>query len=664
MPESDQTTAIDAPAVAASADVIAARGAFERHDWQEAYDRLSAVDAGGTGELSGDDLEALSLAAFFVARPDVQGDAKERAFKRHEAAGNPVRAAYLAADIARFYGYQGKRSIASLWRRRAEHLVGAEGETYAHGYLALVDSEAAAASGDLEAALRLAERAIAIGTECHYADLTASAQLNLGQLKIATGAAVDGIALMEEASIAAVNGDLSPMESGVTACRMIGACRDLTDYRRASEWIEATERYCDRMSLEGFPGICRIHRAEVAAVSGSWDRAEEILRKATAELETYQATPPQADGFYALGDVRRMRGDFDGAEAALREGHMRGRSPQPALALIRLAQGNIPAAVAAIDAAVADQTWDQWARARLLPAQVEVAIAAGHVARARTAVDELTRIVSGYPSPALEAGSRVAAGRVLLAEGDVAGAARELRTGIRLWREVGAPYEVARARVVLSRAVGALGDDDDADLELQAAIGDLRRLGANIDLEAAEQELRTAVERRSGPRIVRKAFLFTDVVGSTKVAETIGDRAWERLIRWHDDMLRGLVTNAGGEIVKTMGDGIFAAFGSARAAIETAIEIQRALLEHRDESGAALSVRIGVHSAEASQRAGDYIGIGINVASRIGALATGGQILASAETLAEAELPAGESRSVVVRGVTTPVSVAAVGWEA
>ena len=144
---------------------------------------------------------------------------------------------------------------------------------------------------------------------------------------------------MEEASIAAVNGELSPFTTGVTACRMISACRDLTDYRRASEWIEATERYCERQSLSGFPGVCRIHRAEVAAVGGAWEQAEHELERATTELEDYHATPPQADGFYAIGEIRRLRGDFEGAEAALREAHARGRSPQPALALIRLARG-------------------------------------------------------------------------------------------------------------------------------------------------------------------------------------------------------------------------------------------------------------------------------------------------------------------------------------
>jgi len=646
----------------APADLLrAGRDALARHAWPEAFELLSAADRAES--LRAADLESLATAAFFAARADAELEVKERAFKAHESEGNVLRAAFLAVDIARTYGFSGKSSIASAWVRRAERLIGAEGDTYVHGYLALVGSENASASGDLDTALTLAERAVAIGTATADPDLTAYSQTNLGALKIASGDTTGGFALMEEASFAAVNGDLSPFTSGVTACRMIGACRDLTDYRRANEWIEATEKYCDRNSLEGFPGVCRIHRAEVVAVGGAWERAEAELERATTELTAFNATPPQADGFYAIGDIRRLRGDFAGAEAALREAHARGRTPQPALALIRLAQGNVKAAAKAIDAAIADQSWDQWARARLLPARVEIAIAAGDVGRARASVEELGAIVTGYPSPALEAGWRVAVGRVLLAEGDAPAAVLELRAATKGWRDVGAPYEVARSRALLSRALRAVDDEEDADLELGAALEEFRRLGARPDIEVAERELRAATERRSGPQTARMTFMFTDIVGSTNLAEGLGDEAWERLLRWHDDMLRQVIERAGGQIVKTTGDGVFAAFETARAGVDTAIAIQQALREHRESTGFALSVRIGLHAAEATRRGDDYSGMAIHVAARIGALASGGEILASAEALSEAgDLATSAPRSVPVRGSTAPVTVASVTW--
>jgi class 3 adenylate cyclase len=640
----------------------AGRAALARHAWLEAFEQLSQADRDG-GLSAGDDLEALALASFFGAHADGELTAKERAFKAYEAEGNELRAAYLAVDIARWYGYAGKYSIATAWKRRAERLIGSEGETYAHGYLALSDSEAAGAMGDPDKALAFAERAVAIGKAAADADLTAFGLTNLGALKIASGATVDGLALMEEASIAAVNGDLSPLTSGVTACRMISACRDLTDYRRASEWIEATEKYCERQSVSGFPGICRVHRAEVSVISGAWEQAELDLEQATIELGAYNATPPQADGFYAIGDIRRLKGDFEGAEVALREAHARGRSPQPALALVRLAEGKVKAASAAINAAVAEETWDRWARARLLPAQAEIAIEAGDIALARTAVDELVGVVSGYPSPALEASRQAALGRVLVAEGDLPAATRELRGAIKGWREVGAPYEVARARVVLSQALRAVGNEGDAELELRAALDEFRRLGARVDVEAAEREVRDAEDRRSGPLSIRKTFMFTDIVGSTNLAEALGDQAWERLLRWHDDMLRKLVTSGGGEIVNSTGDGFFVAFDSARSGVACAISIQRALVDHRDSSGFALSVRIGLHTAEANRRGTDYSGTAVHVAARVASLAEGGEILATAETLAEAsDVSTSGARSASVKGVTAPVDIAEVAW--
>ncbi len=116
--------------------VQAGRDALGRHAWQEAFDQLSAADQ--EGQLKGADLEALALAAFFVARATDQLELKERAFKAYETEGEDLRAAYLAIDLARTFGYAGKPSISSAWRRRAERLVGADGETYVHGYLALV----------------------------------------------------------------------------------------------------------------------------------------------------------------------------------------------------------------------------------------------------------------------------------------------------------------------------------------------------------------------------------------------------------------------------------------------------------------------------------------------------------------------------------------------
>jgi class 3 adenylate cyclase len=635
--------------------------ALGRHAWSEAFDLLSTADREGT--LSGADLERLAEAAFFAGKANRGIETKERAFKAHLDAGDEIRAAYMALDIAHNYGMSRKLSIASAWAGRAARLLEGKPETYAHGYLALILSEKAGESGEIDAALASAGVAVQIAARTNHADLHAAALVQLGTLKIGTGAASDGMLMMEEASISAVNGELSPVVTGTTCCRMIAACRDLTDYRRASEWTEATEKWCERESISGFPGVCRIHRAEVVALGGAWDRAEQELRRAADELASYPSAPPLADGLYALGEIRRLKGDLADAESAFREAHALGRTPQPGLALIRLAEGKTRAAATAINSAVREETWDQWATARLLPAQVEIAIATGDVALARSAAEQLAAIVDQYPSPALQAGRRQALGRVLLAEGDAEGAGREFRAAIRDWREVAAPYEVAKGRALLAGALRAQDDGDAADLELEAARDEFERLGANPDAAAAGKELQAAVDRRSGPVQVRKTFMFTDIVGSTNLAEALGDEPWERLLVWHDDAIRDLVRKGGGEIVKMTGDGFFVAFDGARPAVDCAVSIQRALAEHRRTTGFALSVRIGLHAAAANRRGDDYSGMGVHVAARVAGLGGAEEIVASTDTLAEAgDVAASEPREASVKGVTAPIQVASVTW--
>jgi class 3 adenylate cyclase len=640
----------------------AGREAFARHAWQQAFEQLTQADAAAT--LDGADLESLAIAAFFAGRADLRVGIAERSFAAYSRAGDIIRAAYVALEIAAQFVLRGKFSVASAWTRRAQRLLDGQPETYAHGYLALIRSDLAKHSGDISRALELADEAVAIGERTGHQDLHAFALTAQAMLQIAAGTIGEGIGLLEEAAIAAVNGELSPLSAGVTACRMIAACRDLTDYRRASEWIELTDRWCETESVGGFPGVCRVHRAEIAALQGNWQRAEEELRRATEELAKFEAIPVMADGLYAIGEIRRLRGDFEGAEEVLRQAHALGRSPQPALALIRLESGKVRLAAAAIEAALAESTQDAMARVRLLSAQVEITLQAGDTVRARMAIDQLAEMLDDGSPPAFRAGLGYARGRVLLAEGDASASIHELRTALQLWREVGSAYEIARTRAALSPALRAAGDDDDADLELRAARDEFQRLGAKPDLAAAEAELRELKERSANRIQVRMAFLFTDIVGSTKLAEALGDQAWERLLRWHDNMLRAEVARQGGRIVHSTGDGFFAAFDTARQAIRSAIAIQRALTAHTEASGFAPPVRIGVHATDATQRGDDFSGVGVHVAARIAALAGGGEILTSADALAEAgDVATTDTREVEVRGVSTAVRVASIVWK-
>ena len=651
------------PIESATADVLTeARDALRRHAWADAFDLFSSADR--EDGLSGTDLKGLASAAWFTGQADLAVEIKERAFQAFQSAGDKVSAADLALDLRTQYAYKSQPSIAAAWFRRGQALLEGQPDSYAHGYLKIAQASDAANSGDIEGALNLFEQAAEIGMRTNMPDLRALALSLGGSLKVGTGAVAEGFAMLEESAIAAVNGELSPFAAGVSCCNMISCCRDLTDYQRAREWIEATEKFCERQSVSAFPGICRVHKAEVVALTGAWAEAEEELKKATTELAAYNAVPPMADGFYAIGEIRLRMGDLDGAEEALRSAHALGKNPQPTLARIRLAQGKVKQAETAITSALAETTWDRGTRSRLLPAAVEIFIASGAIASARESAEELDGLVETFASPAVAASLQEAWGRVHLAEGNFGEAISILRIAIATWRKVGAPYEVARARVLLSMALRSTDDEDGADLELTTARDEFTRLGAEGSREEAQKLIQSVGERRSSPVQARRTFMFTDIVGSTNLAELLGNDGWDQLLKWHDEALRSQFARSGGEVVNSTGDGFFIAFESARQALDCAIAIQQTLAAHRRSTGFAPSVRIGLHVAEANRHGDDYSGMGVHVAARVAALGGAGDIVASVETLQEAgHTPSSDSWEAALKGVAAPVEVAIVPWK-
>ena len=492
-----------------------ARDAFDRHAWQEAFDLLSAADA--SGGLAPEDLERLAEAAWWNGRMDECIQARERAYAAYEKAGNMRRAALVALDLATNYQNKLAPSVAMGWLNRAQRLLAEEPECPEQGYLSNTLAIVGLILGNHDSALDHARRTFEIGTQFGDRDLQALGLLGQGAVLVAKGQVAEGLALLDEATAAALGGELSPIATGTIYCATIGTCERLADYRRAAEWTEAANRWCDRQSITGFPGRCRVHRAHIMRLRGAWAEAEEDARRACDELEHF--TPTFAAGaFYELGEIRLRMGDLSEADDAFCHAHELGQEPQPGLALIRLAEGNVDAAATMINRALADQSWDRLARARLLPVQVEIAVAANDLETARPAAEELEAIAETYDTPALLASAACALGALQLAEGDAAAACESLRQGWRLWQEVDVPYEVARARMLLAAAYQAEGDGEAAKLELRSARSAFERLVATPDARRAAELLGDGASQKATPRAV-KTFMFTDIVKSTNLVE-------------------------------------------------------------------------------------------------------------------------------------------------
>jgi class 3 adenylate cyclase len=358
-------------------------------------------------------------------------------------------------------------------------------------------------------------------------------------------------------------------------------------------------------------------------------------------------------------------GDLPAAEEAFLRAHELGMVPEPGLASVRIAQGDPVAAAASLRRALANET-ERWQRARLLPAEVEVALLIGDRERARTALKELDDIAALFETPAMGAIARTARATVQLSEGDPAEAEKTIGAALHGWQELEMPYEVARARLILAAALRAQGDEAAAKLELHAARSTFERLGARLDLrrvgDLLGEEARAAPTEQLQDRVTL-TFLFTDIVRSTKLVDAIGDDAWQDVIRWHDQTLRSLIAEHRGQEIRHQGDGFFVSFESAADAVDCAVAIQRRLAEHRRAQGFAPQVRIGMHTAVALRRGLDYAGFGIHEAARIGGVAGADEIIVSAATLESAKnaYPS-EKRTVTLKDISEPVEVSSIDW--
>jgi class 3 adenylate cyclase len=145
----------------------------------------------------------------------------------------------------------------------------------------------------------------------------------------------------------------------------------------------------------------------------------------------------------------------------------------------------------------------------------------------------------------------------------------------------------------------------------------------------------------------------------------MGDERWAAVLRSHDRAVRELLVRHGGTEVKQRGggDGFFAVFDDAGAAVACAIAMQRRFADQRDSTGFAPEIRIGLHEAEALLSGGDFAGLGVHEAARIAGVAEGGEILTSEATARAASAEATTAaRHVALKGLRDPMAIVSIEW--
>lgn len=457
------------------------RESFRRQAWADAEAQLSAADR--EDPVGPEDLERLAVATYLLGRYDDSTAVTRRIYRESIQAGDVAAAARSAFWIAVEHLDRGEMAQAAGWLARAERVVAQDGRDLAEsGYLLIAAAARSLAMGDARAALDAYTRADDIATRFSEPDLLVLARLGQGEALIELRRTAEGMALMDEVMVAVTSGEVSPVVVGIAYCSVIDACQRVFDLQRAQEWTTALDRWCESQpQLVHFRGQCLLNRAQLKLFHGAWQDAAAEAGRASERMAEPEAGSSLGEAIYQAAELHRLRGEFGEAETAYRRASRLGRRPEPGMALLRLAQGRTQAAAAAIRRAT-DETTSLFARPQLLGPLVEIMLAAGSIATARVAADEMTRIADEVGAPLLTAMAGRANGAVLLAEGDAGAALAALRASWTTWHALDAPYEAARVRVLIGLACRELGDRDSAAMELDAAREVFQNLGALPDL--------------------------------------------------------------------------------------------------------------------------------------------------------------------------------------
>jgi DNA-binding CsgD family transcriptional regulator len=476
------------------ATLLRGRKNFEQRAWGESYRLLQAADR--DAPLEPEDVERLAIAAYLIGHGDESEAFTARAHQAFLDRGDREGAARAAFWLGFALLGRGAMAPASGWLARAERLL-EEGQLdcVVRGYLLIPTAILRIVQGDPSAAHAVFSEAAEIARRFGDRDLASLACHGRGRALIRLGSIPEGVALLDEAMASVIAGDVTSLVAGDVYCSVLEACQETFDLRRAYEWTTSLARWCaTEPDLVRYRGECLLYRAEVLQLRGNWSDA---ARDAQDACELLATRPAVGAAFYRLGEIHRLRGEFSKAEEAYTRAHERGRKPQPGLSLLRLTQGHVDAAAAAIRGALLD-TQARAARARMLAAAVEILLAADDPASAREASAELSEIATSFGALLLSGASAHATGAVLLADGDIGAAATLLRQACEIWRDLEMPYEEAQTCVLLAAVCERRGDQDGRRLELDAARRLFKQLNAEPCLARIAEQSKRATRQSVG----------------------------------------------------------------------------------------------------------------------------------------------------------------------
>ncbi|WP_136707241.1 LuxR family transcriptional regulator [Agromyces sp. H66] len=464
-----------------------ARAAYERGDWHAAYQNLE--HARSRSELSTADLDLLGSATWWVGNVKDSLELSEDVYHRYQHDGNLARAAMKALNLGLLWFIRGDLVIASGWANRARRILKDLEESAEHGYLIYLDASidlylgvtGDPAGDNLRPVREAATRLHDLGRRLRAPQLTSLGLVLAGLVDIRDGDPAAGFAQLDEAMLPVLAGQMPPEWAGDVYCTVIHACHDVADLSRMRAWTDATEQWCEQFQGEVvYSGICRLHRLQLLSVEGSWDLAEEAIARSSHELVGRNNWVAR-EAFYELGELRRLRGDTDGARDAYVRARELGMEPQPGEALLQHAEGRTAEAWSGLRAALAGR--DRLASARLLGAGVELALALGRGEEAERLCAELEQTAAAFGTIGFRAWAAQARASVMISQERFADALPRLRAAATDYRALHARYETGRVYELLARAHAGMGEPGAAAADEATALSIYRELGALPDVE-------------------------------------------------------------------------------------------------------------------------------------------------------------------------------------
>ena len=464
-----------------ASELEVARKAFEGRAWRAAFSQLAAAHT--EGALGLDDLELLAQAAYLCGEEAASEKAWIQANQRSVENEDWARAARCAFWLGVTLQARSERAQAGGWFARAQRVLeDNDHDCVERGWLLVGAGLKLHHERNYDASTQAWEQALETGKHFHDVDLVATARQGLGRILIKQGRISKGSPMLDESMVAVLANEVSPIPAGIIYCSVIEACQEILDIARAQEWTAALSDWVDAQpDLVPYRGRCQIHRSEIMTLAGRWADAAEEIAQACERL----VKPPQPQLGMALNqqaEIHRLRGEFDAAEEAYRQANERAFVLQPGWALLKLAKGETEAAVAAIQRSY-EATSKEVTRCRVLPAYVEIKLAAGNIEAAKAGEEELAEIAETLDSPLLRGVALRCKGAVLLAGGNGADALATFAKVWEHWSALEVPYESAQLRLLNAQASNQAEDEHTATSELDAARHVFEQLGAAHDLK-------------------------------------------------------------------------------------------------------------------------------------------------------------------------------------